>query len=270
MAEQRLVGPAPARTRFGRVPLSRVAMLILLAQLSVYANTAQPAPADAPTHVANGEDRHPPAIDWATLQPTEQQVLAPVRVQWSQLLPAQQQRLRRIAQRWQDAPPARRTAIEQRLSVWAAMTPEQRAARGSRFEQFRKLAPEQQQDLRDAYQRFNALPPEQRQTLRERFETMSPVERDAFVDGMRNAEHNGAWPRFMADVPQADRPTLRTMWFALAPAERHALRRHLRSLSAAERTDLRTRLLAMTPPQRDAFIAQLPRAPVDPSTPPGR
>lgn len=262
MAEaKRLVIPC-RRTLFARTVLPGL-LLFVFAQVPLHAWAAQTASSGDSDPPLSGADRHPPAIGWSTLDPREQQVLAALRTQWASLPATQQQRLRRIAQRWQDAPPVRRTAIEARLSTWAAMTPEQRAASGSRFQQFRRLAPEQQQDLRDAYQRFNTLPPDQRKALREQFETMSPTERAAFVDGTHVAERADAWRRFIADVPAAERPALRTMWFSLVRPQRHALRRHLRSLSAVERADLRTRLLAMTPDQRNAFIAALPRTPAE-------
>src|SRR4051812_2838798 len=86
VAEPMLVTAAVrARTAIGvRVALS--SLLLLVAQLPVDAGAAPAAPAVAPTHPSTGEDRHPPAIDWATLEPPEQHVLAPLREQWPRLL----------------------------------------------------------------------------------------------------------------------------------------------------------------------------------------
>ncbi|MEO7431150.1 MAG: DUF3106 domain-containing protein [Dokdonella sp.] len=262
MADEKRLRIAQWRIRFARAAV-RAAFALMLLHTPLHATAAQSVSVDDSREVPAAGAGHPSAIEWATLDPHEQQVLAPLHVAWAGLPPAQQHRLKRIAQRWQDAPPARRAAIEQRLSTWAAMTPEQRASAGSRFQQFRKLTPEQQQDLRDAYQRFHGMPPEQRKALRQQFETLTPAERAAFVDGSQFAERTDAWQRMLADVPASERATLRTMWFSLDPPQRHALRRHLRSLSATDRADLRTRLIAMTQPERNAFIAQLPLASSD-------
>ncbi|MEO5560450.1 MAG: DUF3106 domain-containing protein [Dokdonella sp.] len=245
-------------------PPHRWLALLLMAWVPFYAGAAPPAPASVTEASAAQAGARMPTLAWDSLNPQEQQVLAPLHAQWTQLTPGQQQRLRRVARRWQNAPPPRRTAIEQRLSRWATMTAEQRAALGTRYEKFSQLAPEQQQDLRDTYQRFSALPPEQRQALRERFEKMTPDERAAFAAGSETARRNQGWQRFMADMPPAERAATRAMWFALRPPERHALRRHLRALSATQRAQLRTHLLAMTPQERTAYIAQLQRTQADP------
>lgn len=234
--------------------------VLLAACLPVCAAAAQPASAQ----VISAPQARMSATDWTRLQPQEQQVLAPLHAQWEQLSPAQQQRLRRISARWQTASAPHRAAIEQRLLRWAAMTPEQRSTLGARFEKFSRLAPERKQDLRDAYQRFSALPPEQREALRQRFEKMTPGERAAFAAGAQTVQRNAGWQRFMGDTSADERAAVSAMWLELKPSDRHALRRHVRSMSAAERAQLRTRLLAMTPEQRTAFVAGLPRSENDP------
>lgn len=241
----------------------RMFAALVAACVPMYAAAAQPSQAPA---AAARMAAHMTPIDWVKLEPPEQQVLAPLREQWAHLPPSQQQHLQRLAGRAQNAPAARREAIQQGLARWAVMTPEQRATVSSRYQEFRNLAPGQQQGLRDAYQRFGALPPEQRKVLRQRFETMTPAERAAFMAGAEAAQRNQGWQRIMADTPPAERAVTRAMWFALIPAERHALRHHLQPLSASERDDLRSRLLAMTPVQRSAFIAQLPdaKSPIQP------
>ena len=249
------------KARSARFP-RRWLLALMIASLPMCALAAPPASVPASGTASVRDDARLANVDWSRLDSQEQQVLAPLHSQWAQLQPWQQQRLRRIVQRWQ-AMPARRTAIEQRLQRWAAMTPEQRAALGTRYEKFNQLAPEQQQDLRDTYQHFMDLPPEQRQALRQRFEKMTPGERAAFAAGAETAKASRVWQRFMAETPPADRAATRAIWLALSPLDRHALRFHVRPMSAAQRAELRTRLLAMTPEQRNAFIAGLPRAPVD-------
>lgn len=102
---------------------------------------------------------------WSSLDPAQQEILAPLRPRWDSLSPRKQAHLLERARHWSTLPPPRREEIRERIAHWQHMTPAQREEARANRRKFRQLPPEQRARLHAAFEHFQQLPPAQRERL---------------------------------------------------------------------------------------------------------
>lgn len=157
--------------------------------------------AAAPSHAQEppvAPAANPPApVEWSSLSPDQQKLLAHFGSQWTTLPPARQQALAHGSERWLGMSDGERNQARERFSHWQALPPEQRQALRSRWQKFQALSPREQANVRQNYHRFQQLPPERRQALREQWRTASPAQRQQMIERAREQyerqmQHGGA------------------------------------------------------------------------------
>lgn len=106
-----------------------------------------------------------PSVDWSSLQPGQQTVLAPLRGDWNTLDIGQRQKWLELATRYPSMSADQQQRMQQRMSEWARMTPAQRGQARINFQQARTIpAPDRQAQ----WEAYKALPAERRQALAQR------------------------------------------------------------------------------------------------------
>lgn len=110
------------------------------------------------------------AVDPATSLPT-----------WDQLSAAQREQLiAPMRERW-NAEPAQRQRMLDHAQRWQQMTPEQRQRAHRGMKRWEHMSPEQRTQMRALYAKMRTLPPEQRGELKARWRTMTPEQRQQWV-----------------------------------------------------------------------------------------
>lgn len=112
------------------------------------------------------------AVDWNSLSPAQQSVLAPMQANWATLPSARQEKLAVGAARWSAMTPQQRAEAQQRLAFWKTLSPQEQAATLAKRDEYRKMSPDQRLKLQQAQQGFKSLPLSEQQMLRERFEQL--------------------------------------------------------------------------------------------------
>jgi hypothetical protein len=137
---------------FLRIPL-------LLLGLSLCASPALAQP--------GAETSHPALPAWEQLGAADRNALiAPLRDRWN-ANPEQRARMMHHARRWQSLTPEQRRHARHGMKRWAHMDPDKRAR------------------VRALFGEMRTMTPEQRKALRARWKTMTPEERDAWVEAHR-------------------------------------------------------------------------------------
>ena len=149
---ERCPPPVPALIR------STTLALLLAAGLGAAAQTAKPATAVVAVADADGPG-------WASLNPQQRGVLAPLQRDWHTIDAARKAKWLEVAARFPSMPPDERQRVQQRMTEWARMTPAERGRARLTFQESKQLTREQKQARWEAYQ---ALPDAKRQALAER------------------------------------------------------------------------------------------------------
>src|SRR6185437_11598088 len=144
--------------------------LFVGAMTPLHAQTAPATPGEMPA-------AHP----WASLDPAQRDVLAPLQKQWDQLPPRKQANMLQKAQRWVTLPPGRREKIRERIARWQQMTPEQRQDARANERKFRELPPAQRQRLHNSFERYQQLPPAERERLMQQWRELPPAQRRQWI-----------------------------------------------------------------------------------------
>ena len=129
-----------------------IALLVCCAPAFAQDKPAKPAPT-GPT---------PPA--WEQLSAAERDLLiAPIRERWN-------------------AEPAGRTRMLEHAKRWQTMTPEQRKAAHDGMRRWSHLNPEQREHARAMYARMRGKDPQARRALSDQWRTMTPEQRDTWLE----------------------------------------------------------------------------------------
>jgi len=125
---------------------------------------------------------------WADLDAEQQAVLARFEDDWERIAPERRQRLVQFAARWADMTPEEQARARKRLDNWRALPDERRGQIRDNLQTFRELPPEEQQRIRRQFREFQSLNRERREALRERWQTMTPEEREAALERLRERQ----------------------------------------------------------------------------------
>jgi hypothetical protein len=99
---------------------------------------------------------------WSTLNPSQREVLEPLRNDWRRLSPDQQQKWLAIANRFERLPPAERERLQRRMDNWVQLSPGERDRARENYQESRRYDGD---DRRARWEAYQALPPERRQEL---------------------------------------------------------------------------------------------------------
>jgi hypothetical protein len=99
---------------------------------------------------------------WSTLNPSQREVLDPLRNDWRRLSPDQQQKWLAIANRFERLPPAERERLQRRMDNWVQLSPDERDRARENYQESRRYDGD---DRRARWEAYQALPPERRQEL---------------------------------------------------------------------------------------------------------
>jgi hypothetical protein len=142
------------------------------------AATAQQSPPPS-----SGDARSMPAPrSWSSLNPAQQQMLAPLQKDWDTLSPRRQARMAERAARWALLPPDKRENIRQRVAQWQAMTPAQREQARANMRKFHELSPQQREQLHAAFARFQQLSPQKRDELLQQWQGLNHEQRQQWIE----------------------------------------------------------------------------------------
>ena len=104
---------------------------------------------------------------------------------WDQLSQAQRDLLvGPVRDRW-DADPEARSRMLRHAERWQQMTPEQRQRARQGIKRWEHMSPERRREARVLFQHMRTLPDAEREALRERWKTMSPDERQRWLETHR-------------------------------------------------------------------------------------
>lgn len=132
---------------------------------------------------------------WASLTPTQQQVLAPLQREWPAIEGNRKQKWLEVAAKFPRMPADERQRVQARMAEWARMTPTERAGARMQYQEAKRVPAEERQAKWQAYQ---ALSPEERQSLAKRAPPVakaasaaSEAQRPrAVTDAASGAKHN--------------------------------------------------------------------------------
>lgn len=122
---------------------------------------------------------------WAELDAEQQEVLARFADDWERIAPERRKRLVQFAARWSEMTPEEQERARERLDNWRALSDDRRGRIRDKLQTFQELPPEEQQRIRRQFREFQSLNRERREALRERWQTMTPEERDAVLERLR-------------------------------------------------------------------------------------
>jgi hypothetical protein len=111
--------------------------------------------AAAPTGSSNGPE-------WRSLNPSQQQILAPLAEDWQQLDKERKSKWLEIAARYPTMPADQQARMQQRMSEWARLSPQQRGQARANFQQAQQLP---SGDRRAQWEAYQALPKERKEAL---------------------------------------------------------------------------------------------------------
>jgi len=140
------------------------------------------------------------APNWGGLTDEQRQVLEPFEADWDNLPDERRLRLAEGARRWSEMDATERRAAQSRFRDWKNLQADRRAEILERYRQFQRLSPVEKARIRNNFRRFNDLPADRRQQLRDRFRSISPAQRQAIRERLRNRQIDR--PRGAADRPR--------------------------------------------------------------------
>jgi hypothetical protein len=104
---------------------------------------------------------------------------------WDQLSPAQRDLvIAPLRDRW-NADPQVRTRLFRHAQRWQQLTPEQRARMRHGLGKWEHMDPQQRETMRTLFHKMRSLSPEQRTALRAQWRTMTPQQRQEWVEANR-------------------------------------------------------------------------------------
>ena len=89
-----------------------------------------------------------PTTSWHSLDPMQQEALAPLSQQWDNLPELQQHRLLKTAKRYPNLTPEQKQRFHDRLAAWSKLTPEQREAAREKYHAFSKVPTERREQVK--------------------------------------------------------------------------------------------------------------------------
>lgn len=112
-------------------------------------------------------------------------------VPWASLSPSQRQLLSSLQGQWDGLPPQRQQALSQGSEHWLQLSPQERQVLRQRWQRFRAQPPPQQQADRENFRRFRNLPPQLREQLRQRWDDATPEQRRDMIEELRARREEG-------------------------------------------------------------------------------
>ena len=150
--------------------------------------------------------------DWASLNPAQQHILAPLRAQWQSLGALTKRRWLLLADRYPQLSPGAQVKLQQRLQGWAQLSTQQRQEARLNFAHVQRLTPEELQAKWLAYQ---ALSQAEKQRLAE--EAAAARKTTPVIRQPRRAQANRPKPAPAAKPPASKPEPLPTPAPATAP-----------------------------------------------------
>jgi ABC-type transporter MlaC component len=115
--------------------------------------------------------------------PASTQAAQPAPPAWEQLSNADRETLiAPLRDRWNSADADKRQHMLAHAREWRTMTPEQRRAAHDGMKRWSNLSPEQRDHARALFQQMRTMDPDQRRALREQWRSMTPEQRQAWID----------------------------------------------------------------------------------------
>ncbi|MBQ0931978.1 DUF3106 domain-containing protein [Ideonella sp. 4Y16] len=185
-----------------------------------------------------------PSPDWASLQASQQKVLAPLKSDWNSLDATQRQKWLELATRYPSMSADQQQRMQQRMSEWARMTPSQRGQARINFQQARTIPAPDRQAQWEAYQ---ALPPERKQALAQRQAAPASAPQTTAAGQLRRAPVDALAAKANSVTP-TPAPAPRAVGPSLVQAGPGAT----------------TRLITQAPPVKPAASAPRPKIEVNP------
>lgn len=156
--------------------------------------------------------------EWSSLQPVQQQILAPLAQDWQQLDKERKNKWLEIAARYPNMPADQQARMQQRMANWAKLTPQQRGQARANFQQAQQLPSE---DRRAQWEAYQALPKERKDALAQQAKKAATVGPAAVASGpgghtLRSAALNAQVPKSnivaqtgtQAETPRLVAPTV--------------------------------------------------------------
>lgn len=107
----------------------------------------KPPPAAPKSEVYQAIEVHP-VTSWHSLDPMQQEALAPLSQQWDNLPELQQHRLLKTARRYPNLTFEQKQRFHDRLVAWSKLTPEQREAAREKYHAFSKVPAERREQVK--------------------------------------------------------------------------------------------------------------------------
>ncbi len=193
-------------------------------------------------------------VDWATLSPSQQGLLAPVQGAWPALDADSRAELIANAEAWSGDDLARRQALRAAYVAWLERPALERSALRAAYAEWTALDAGERAALTATAAAMAALPAERQQAQRAAFAALdAQTQRDWSLGPRLGAQLPGLRP-LLAYVPAGDQTELIAAIEAMPPPARDALAARVATLNTAQRAALRGRVLAAPEAARAALL----------------
>ena len=125
------------------------------------------------------------ALHWESLSETQRQVLRPMQKDWPKIGVEMQHRLAKGAARWSEMSATQRQNARTRMQRWNTLSDTQKAVIRDRYRRFKALPLDEQERARQLRRWFKSLPEGKQADLKEKWQNMTPAERGAFKQRVR-------------------------------------------------------------------------------------
>jgi hypothetical protein len=112
--------------------------------------------------VAAPKDRGP---QWASLNGSQQQALAPLASEWDKLSKPHKTKWLGIAKRYPAMKPEEQKRVQTRMQKWAKLTPQERDQAREQYRSIGKAVPSRREELRRYWADYQALPPHEKRVF---------------------------------------------------------------------------------------------------------
>jgi hypothetical protein len=109
----------------------------------------------------------PPQPGWASLNPQQKTILAPLAGEWDMMENIRRKKWLGVAERYPSLKTEEQQRIQERMRDWAALTPEQRAKTRDSYKEFSQMPSEQKAVVKQKWEAYSNLPPEEKQRVRQ-------------------------------------------------------------------------------------------------------
>ncbi len=210
---------------------------------------------------ASAPDAPTPALEWSTLAPPLQGLLAPVQGAWPALDAASQAALVASAEAWTGYDLARRQALREAYAAWLERPALERSALRAAYAEWTALDAGERAALAASAEALAALPADQQQALRATFAALdADAQRDWALGPRLGAQLPGLRP-LLAYLPAGEQAALIAALEALGEPTRDALAARVATMNTAQRAALRGRVLAAPEASRAGLLAEAAAAP---------